>query len=95
LPETSDGSSLVFYLDQGPTDSLVFPYATVINQETGDASYFFAEASPVGVTVAKASGPPARRPQVPEAKSRVDGRRSVDAGWWSAGRRQAEGGDSE
>lgn len=74
LPETSDGGSLVFYLDQGPTDSLVFPYATVINQETGDASYFFAEASTVGVSVAKGSRTSGQRPANPAATSRVDGR---------------------
>lgn len=46
--------------------TLAFPYATVINQATGDASFFFAETSTVGVSASKgrvASG----RPQVPRA----------------------------
>ena len=50
-----EGGSLVFYLESGPDDALVFPYATVINQKTGDPSYAFAEPSTVGVSVAKAS----------------------------------------
>ncbi len=79
LPHTTDGGSLVFYLDQGPTDSLVFPYATVINQETGDASYFFAEASAVGASVTKGSRSVDRRPGKPAAASRADGRGRADA----------------
>jgi hypothetical protein len=79
LPKTSDGSSLVFYLDRGPTDSLVFPYATVINQETGDASYVFAEASTVGVSVAKGFRPPGRRPRNPLIEHRVEWQGRADA----------------
>jgi len=90
LPETSDGGSLVFFLDQGPTDSLVFPYATVINQETGDASYFFAEASTVGASVAKESRPADRRPQYPATMSLLDGRGRADASRRLAGREPAD-----
>ncbi len=90
LPETSDGSSLVFYLDDGPADALVFPYATVINQETGDASYFFAEASTVGVSVAKRSRPAIRRPRNPLVGHRVDWHGRAGAGRIDAGRRLAD-----
>ena len=65
-----EGGSLVFYLDAGPGDALVFPYATVINQETGDASYFFAEASTIGVSTAKKS---TRRPKRPSHPAVTDG----------------------
>ncbi len=61
------GGSLVFYLESGPDTALIFPYATVISQETGDASFFFAEASAVGATVAKGAARPARRPTGPAA----------------------------
>jgi hypothetical protein len=59
------GGSLVFYLDDGPDGALVFPYATVINQETGDASYVSAMVSPVGHSVAKAQAERPLRPSVP------------------------------
>ena len=65
LPATVTGGTLVFYLESGPADSLIFPYATVINQVTGDASFFFAEASTVGATVAKQSRQTAGRPSPP------------------------------
>lgn len=79
LPYTSDGGSLVFYLGDGPTDALVFPYATVINQETGDASYVFAEASTVGASVAKGARPATERPQPPASASVIEGRGRTDA----------------
>lgn len=71
------GGSLVFYLESGPEAALVFPYATVINQETGDASFFFAEPSAVGASVAKnrATVPP--RPAVPVSSRST---RSADSG---------------
>jgi len=90
LPETSDGGSLVFYLDQGPTDSLVFPYATVINQQTGDASYFFAEASTIGASVAKESRPENGRPQTPSSASVIEGRGLAD-GYRGEGRQRSTG----
>ncbi len=63
LVESVEGGSLVFYLQSGPDNALVFPYATVINQRTGDPSYIAAEASEVGAGVAKGS---------PEKKTRPD-----------------------
>jgi len=65
------GGSLVFYLESGPGDALVFPYATVINQQTGDASYFFASSSVVGASVAKTFKPLSDRPGAPAASTRV------------------------
>jgi hypothetical protein len=71
LLPSGDGGSLVFYLESGPGDALIFPYATVINQQTGDASYLFAAQSAVGASVAKVFSPSPGRPQVPEAETRV------------------------
>ncbi|HSO24218.1 MAG TPA: hypothetical protein VLT81_15015 [Chondromyces sp.] len=64
LATAVEGGSLVFYLEAGPDDAAVFPYATVINQATGDASFFFAEASAVGVSASKGRDA-AGRPPVP------------------------------
>ena len=71
LLSSGDGGSLVFYLESGPEDALVFPYATVINQETGDASYLFAEPSVVGASVAKAWKARVGRPAVPNVETRL------------------------
>lgn len=71
LVPSGEGGTLVFYLESGPGDTLIFPYATVINQQTGDASYLFASASTVGVSVAKDFGTPPERPQAPKAETRV------------------------
>lgn len=65
------GGSLVFYLESGPDDASVFPYATVINQQTGDASYFFASSSVVGGSVAKTLEAFGGRPGTPVATTRV------------------------
>ena len=72
LPKSASGGSLVFYLIEGPDDSLVFPYATVINQETGDGSYVFAEASAVGNSVAKRAHAVVQRPAPPLVGSSVE-----------------------
>ena len=61
------GGSLVFYIESGPDDALVFPYATVINQSTGDPSYLFAQPSLVGASIAKLSATASGRPLVPRA----------------------------
>ena len=65
------GGSLVFYLESGPDDASVFPYATVINQQTGDASYFFASSSVVGGSVAKTLEAFGGRPRTPVPTTRV------------------------
>jgi hypothetical protein len=73
------GGALVFYLESGPGDALVFPYATVVNQRTGDASYLFATSSEVGASIAKSYEPIGRRPDIPVASKRIvaDLRRST------------------
>ncbi len=48
-----DGATLVYYLIDGPDDALVFPYASVVNEVTGDPSFYFAFASEVGPVVPK------------------------------------------
>jgi hypothetical protein len=65
------GGALVFYLESGPGDALVFPYATVVNQETGDASYLFATPSVVGASVAKSFRAIERRPDTPAPSERI------------------------
>lgn len=49
-----EGGSLVYYLTEGPENSWVYPYASVVNQQTGDPSYFFARYSGVGVATKRA-----------------------------------------
>jgi len=67
LVESVEGGSLVFYLQSGPDNALVFPYATVINQQTGDPSYISAEASEVGDGVAKGLPWGKARPERPSS----------------------------
>jgi hypothetical protein len=63
------GGSLVFYLVDGPDEALVFPYASVVDQDTGDPSFVACSTSVVGLEVAKRGGgasphrpaPPRRR----------------------------------
>ena len=72
LPATDFGGTVVFYVDSGPSDTLIFPYATPINQDTGDPSYQFAEPSAVGVSVAKKALQRVGRPRVPIQASHVE-----------------------
>jgi hypothetical protein len=65
LPTAVEGGSLVFYLVEGSVDARVFPYASVVDQTTGDPSYQGAVASTVGVAAAKAAHPAAGRPRHP------------------------------
>lgn len=57
------GGSLVFYLVDGPNDAFVYPYASVVNNMTGDPSYFFARYSSVGVAAKKNVDPKPVYPQ--------------------------------
>ncbi len=57
LRNTVTGGSLVFYLIEGPVDAFVYPYASVVNNVTGDPSYFFARYSSVGVAAMRKSKP--------------------------------------
>jgi hypothetical protein len=67
------GGALVFYLESGPGDALVFPYATVINQQTGDASFLFATPSVVGASVAKSFESASSRPAAPVSSTQIVG----------------------
>jgi hypothetical protein len=65
LPTEVTGGSLVFYLLDGPDDARVFPYASVVDQLTGDPSFQRASSSVVGVSETKASASVAQRPARP------------------------------
>jgi hypothetical protein len=47
-----EGASLVFWIEDGPDDALVFGYASVVDEVTGDSSFQLAQPSPVGFGVA-------------------------------------------
>lgn len=68
LREPVVGGSLVFYLTDGPNDSWVYPYASVVDQDTGDPAYFFARYSGVGVTK-RAAG--RRQPIFPQRSTTI------------------------
>lgn len=70
LPTEVMGGSLVFYVADGPDDTLVFPYASVVNQRTGDPSFFAALPSEVGPVEPKARPLPTR-PALPEVSHRL------------------------
>jgi len=50
LDTTVTGGSVVFYLKSGPRDAMLFPYASVVNQRTGDPVYVEAQMTVVGVS---------------------------------------------
>ncbi|MCD4750038.1 MAG: hypothetical protein K8R59_11755 [Thermoanaerobaculales bacterium] len=50
LRQTVTGGTLVFYVIDGPADAFVYPYASIVDQDTGDPSYFFAKYSGVGAS---------------------------------------------
>jgi len=54
------GGSLVFYLVEGPDDALVFPYASIVNQVTGDPSFVVTKISEIGVETQAAAAAPRR-----------------------------------
>jgi hypothetical protein len=70
LATAVEGGSLVFYLVDGPDDARVFPYASVVDQTTGDPSYQRAIASTAGVAAAKSLTEPSGRPAHPVAVER-------------------------
>lgn len=72
LPTTVTGGSLVFYLMEGPDNALIFPYASVVDQVTGDPSYQPALYSVVGVSATKALAERDLRPAHPERSTRVE-----------------------
>jgi hypothetical protein len=54
LPTLLEGGSLVFWLEDGPDDALVFGYSSVVDETTGDASFQLAQPSTVGFASTKA-----------------------------------------
>lgn len=64
LPTPIEGGSVVFWLDDGPDDAMVWGYVSVVDQVTGDASFQLAQPSTVGFAAAKRSdaGSAGRRP---------------------------------
>ncbi len=47
LAEPVMGGTVVFYIVDGPDNALVFPYASVVSQETGDPTFMQARAVPL------------------------------------------------
>ena len=68
LPTAVEGGSLVFYLVDGPAEALVFPYASIVDQDTGDASFAACLVSVVGVDVAKVGAARPLRPAHPRQR---------------------------
>jgi hypothetical protein len=78
LPTPLEGGSLVFWLEDGPDDALIFGYASVVDERTGDASFQLAQPSSVGFAAAKAgAGTGLRRPG-PTPEAARGGPRAVD-----------------
>lgn len=50
LPAPVTGGSVVMYIKSGPADAMLFPYASVVNQRTGDPVYVEAHMTVVGVS---------------------------------------------
>ncbi|HVN74796.1 MAG TPA: hypothetical protein VMT19_00665 [Thermoanaerobaculaceae bacterium] len=50
LEDGISGGTLAAYIVGGPSDAMVYPYATVVNWATGDATTVEAQISPVGFT---------------------------------------------
>lgn len=48
-----EGGSLVFWIEDGPDDALVFGYVSVVDEVTGDASFQLAQPSSVGFAATK------------------------------------------
>ncbi|MCU0303135.1 MAG: hypothetical protein MUC56_03610 [Thermoanaerobaculales bacterium] len=65
-----EGGALVFWIEDGPPDVLVFGYASVVDEITGDSSFQLAEPSVVGFAAGKTSAGRAARRPVPVAEPR-------------------------
>lgn len=65
-----EGASLVFWIEDGVDDSLVFGYASVVDELTGDSSFQLAQPSVVGFGSSVKSGGSAVRRPGPIADSR-------------------------
>lgn len=78
LPTQLEGGSLVFWLDDGPEDSLVFGYSSVVDETTGDASFQLAQPSTVGFASAKAGERNGLRRPSPAVDTFRGGPRQID-----------------
>jgi len=80
LPTVLEGGSLVFWLEDGPDDALVFGYASVVDATTGDASFQLAQPSTVGFASAKAGEKLGFRRSSPAVEISRGGPREIDGG---------------
>lgn len=76
LPSTVTGGSVVFYVKSGPQDTMLFPYASVVHQRTGDPVYVEAHMTTVGVSAQDLSARalttrPALPPRLPAPSFRL------------------------
>ena len=78
LPTLLEGGSLVFWLEDGPDDALVFGYSSVVDETTGDASFQLAQPSTVGFVSAKAGERKGLRRPNPAVDISRGGPREVD-----------------
>jgi len=69
-----EGGSLVFYIEDGPDDPLVYGYASVVDELTGDSSFQLAQPSSVGFSPAKNGGVRRGRRAGPEVDPRQGAR---------------------
>jgi hypothetical protein len=69
-----EGASLVFWIEDGDEDALIFGYASVVDEATGDSSFQLAQPSTVGFAAgAKREADLGRRPS-PEPETRLEDR---------------------
>lgn len=80
LPTPIEGGSVVFWIEEGPDDALVFGYISVVDQHTGDASYQLAQPSTVGFAAAKRGTNDGGRRSGPEVDAAAGERRVQRSG---------------
>lgn len=78
LPTLVEGGSLVFWLEDGPEDALIFGYSSVVDETTGDASFQMAQPSTVGFTSNKAGERSGQRRPGPAVDILRGGPREID-----------------
>ncbi len=69
-----EGASLVFWIEDGPEDALVFGYASIVDELTGDSSFQIAQPSLVGFAPAAKRGEEFIRRSAPLADPRAGNR---------------------
>jgi hypothetical protein len=74
LPAAVEGGSLVFWIEDGPDDPLVFGYASVVDELTGDSSFQLAQPSVVGFGAEKGIGAAGSRRSVPDPAAGIGSR---------------------